>query len=85
MAAGDSTINSDHSKVNGAIVLTGTFEADNSARDLTLGTYIKSFSFVNEDDAVATKADVNSSNGVVAITNADSGVDTLAWRAEVIL
>jgi len=84
MAAGDSTIDSDHRKVHGAMVLTGTFEADNSARNLTLGKYVLSFSYVNEDDVQAAKVDINSSAGVVAITLADAGVDTLRWRAEVI-
>ena len=83
MAAGDSTI-IEHQKVHGAMVIHGTFEADNTGRNLTLGTYVKSFSAVNEDDAVAFQVDVNSTNGVVQITNADAGVDTLQFRAEVI-
>jgi len=66
------------------MVIQGTFEADDTGRNLTLGTYVKSFAAVNEDDAVAFQVDVNSSNGVVQITNADGGVDTLQYRAEVI-
>jgi len=87
MAAGDFTIDDYKSKIAGAWVLTGTFEADDTARDMTLGQFVRSFSFVNSDDVAAgTKVVLNSTAaGQVNIDNEDGGVDTLAWRAEVIL